>query len=446
MNKNFIALLLAALLFCTTTAYARPISIPVGTGKLITLPAPAKTVMVADPEIADLQLPSSSTIFLFANKAGSTNVYALNDAGKVITKIDIVSSHDISGLLTTIKKELPNSSVTAKTLREKLYLSGTVSTPNEADIVASIANSYEPNSHNIINQIGITMPTQVNIKVRFAEVSRNATEKLGLNWDSLGKITATTAFTGNFGSAQAAGVGNNLGFKFSIQQNAIFNALSGDGLVTTLAEPNLTVLSGKEATFTAGGEVPVAVPVAANQPAQFQYKEFGVLLSVKPTILSSGRINLYVNPVVSRVTSTTGTEGSFIFSKNSADTYVELADGQSFVLAGLFQNRDSDMANRFPFLGDIPVLGALFRSTEFQREETELVIICTVNLVKPGLESDYSLPTDGILAAPPLERLLYGTLRKRSVQSANNTPTQPQDQKALPLPTRPLEGEAGFYY
>lgn len=444
MNKKYFTIVFTTLLlFAATIAQARTVTIPVGTGQLVSLHVPAKTVMIANPSIADLQLPSPSTMFLFANKAGKTTAYALDENGHIISKINIVASHDIEGFLSTVKKELPHSCITARTLRGKLYVSGTVATPQEADMVSLIANSYEPNAKNIVIQYGVTMPTQVNIKVRFAEVSRNATEKLGLNWDSLGSISASTLFTGNFGSAKTA-MGSNLGFSFTISQDAIFNALSGDGLLTTLAEPNLTVLSGKKATFNAGGQVPVSIPVAANQPAQIEYKDFGVLLSVEPTILSSGRISLHVQPEVSRVVaSSPEMSGAFTFTRNSADTYVELADGQSFVLAGLFKNRENNLANRFPFLGDIPVLGALFRSTQYQKEETELVIICTVNLVKPGLEKDYTLPTDGVLTAPPFERLLFGRLQKRVTPNAQNSVTTTPLES---LPSRPLEGKAGFYF
>lgn len=432
-----------ALLSIPNEAHARSWQLTLGTGKLFSLPEPAKTVMIADPSIADIQLPSDSSVFLFAQKAGITTLYALNTDGGVIQKMTLEVTHDLDGLTEAVAEELPKCELSFKTLREKLYISGSVETPKEAELVKEIASSYEPNEKNIVNRLDITLPTQVNIKVRFAEVSRTATEKLGIDWSN---PLGTFGLAGSFGSSvvgAASPVTNGLNTVLGASLSSVINALNSEGLLSTLAEPNLTVMSGEEASFNAGGEIPVSVPVAADAAPAIEYKDFGVLLNVKPTVLSPNRISLKVAPTVRTLEPSTAVEEGYIFRVNKADTHVELADGQSFVLAGLFKSLESNTLNRLPMLGDLPILGALFRSTSYQRDETELVIICTVHLVKPGKEEDFVLPTDGLITASPFERLLFGTLYRKAPSSSSKLSPQ-ADGAAEKLP--PLQGAAGFYF
>lgn len=275
---------------------------------------------------------------------------------------------------------------------------------------------------NVILKLAVTGPTQVQLRVRVAEVSRDVLKQFGINWDALVSIGQFSFGLATGNPVIAAGsfltratTNNNLFAGFggnNLDLNALVDALNDEGLISVMAEPNLTALSGKSATFLAGGEFPIIVPDGDKTTVEF--KKFGVSLRFTPTILSNNRISLYVNPEVSQLSNTGAVEVSGFsipaLTVRRAETTVELGSGQSFAIAGLLQNSVRHDIDKFPGLGDVPILGALFRSDRFQRNETELVIIVTPYLVKPVHAPLMATPTDGLVQPTDRDRILHGRL------------------------------------
>jgi pilus assembly protein CpaC len=301
----------------------------------------------------------------------------------------------------------------------------------------------------------VTAPTQVNLRVRVAEVSREVTKLFGINWegvfspgDFLFGLATGRAFTtaGGFPLnrfADPAGVGNSFFGNYSngdVSINGIVDALEREGLVNVLAEPNLTALSGETASFLAGGEFPVPVGQDDDNNIEIQFKQFGVSLAFTPTVLGAGRISMRVRPEVSDLSEKGAIKLDDLvipaLSTRRAETTVELGSGQSFAIGGLISNSTRNNLDKVPGLGDVPVLGPLFRSTRFQRSESELVIIVTPYLVAPVGGARLATPRDGLEDPSDLQRLIEGRLARRSVV--------PGQQPALSLDRRRLVGPAGF--
>jgi pilus assembly protein CpaC len=289
----------------------------------------------------------------------------------------------------------------------------------------------------------------VQLRVRVAEVSRDVLKQFGINWDALlssGNFMFGLA-TGN--PVVAAGTfltrNNNTNSLFgsfrngALDINGLIDAMDDEGLITVLAEPNLTSMSGKPATFLAGGEFPIVVP-GDNDRVTIEFKQFGVSLAFTPTLLGQNRISLHVNPEVSQLSNTGAVElGGFsipALTTRRAETTVELGNGQSFAIAGLLQNDIRHDIDKFPGLGDVPVLGTLFRSDRFQRNETELVIIVTPYLVRPVDEPVLATPGDGYKAPNDIERILQGRLHSAQLHPGRGGPQGPQGQR--------LTGPIGF--
>jgi pilus assembly protein CpaC len=312
-----------------------------------------------------------------------------------------------------------------------LLVSGEAGSPAEAATIKGVAQQFLGDKDKLGLNVAVPASTQVNLQVRVAEVSRNAAKSFGVNWDALfnngtvavGLLTgrAPASTFGNFirdtSSSQLDSIG--LGYKSgSFDISGVVDALQSEGLATMLAEPNLTAVSGESASFLAGGEFPVPVAQGLDQ-ISIEWKKFGVSLDFTPTVLSGERISIRVRPEVSELSDVGGVVINNIkvpgVTVRRADTTVELASGQSFAIAGLFQNSASNSVQQYPWLGDLPVLGTLFRSSSFQRNETELVIIVTPYIVKPvASPSDLRLPTDGVAMSNDLDRVLSGRLTNTS--------------------------------
>lgn len=401
---------LAALLLATPAARAQTlvaaaahdVAVAVGSGRLIRLDRPAASLFVADATIADVQVRTPTLIYLTGKKAGSTTLYAVDGRNDIILNLGVAVGFDAALLQATLARLLPGRTITASAANDALVLSGTVGSAADADaavhIAARFVADHDPKS--IINRLAIDAPTQINLRVRVVEVSRDVVKELGFNWSAIGAA-------GNFAFGMATGrpfVGgsvtppalparsgktDNLFGAFqqgNVDINLLIDALDERGLVTLLAEPNLTALSGMPASFLAGGEYPIPVP-QAQDVTTIEYKRFGVSLAFVATIVDGGRINLQVKPEVSQLSTSGAIQLNGItvpaLTTRRAETTVDLASGQSFAIAGLLQNNSKDGVRKFPGLGDLPVLGALFRSTRYERNETELVIIVTPYLVRP---------------------------------------------------------------
>ena len=399
------------------------IELDVGKGQLIRLQKPASSVFIANPKIADVEVKSPTLIYVFGKASGATTLYAVSDHDEVLLNSEIRVHYDIARLQQTIRELVPHNAVTVTAVDDSLVLGGTVYSAAAGDNVRRIALSFVPDQKQLINDLKVDAPNQVNLRVRVAEVSRNVVKELGINWTNLFKSGGFSFGLATSLAGVASATPNTANFNYvsgpngSADVNALIDALEQHGLVTMLAEPNLTALSGQPASFLAGGEFPVPVPQSGSGGATtvtIEWKQFGVSLNFVATIASGNRINLHVQPEVSEI-STTGAvtiDGFNVpaLTTRRAETTVDLASGQSFAIAGLLQNNVTQNINKFPWLGDVPVLGALFRSESFQRGESELVIIVTPYLVHPIATASRAMaPTDGYVPSTDRQLLLDGS-------------------------------------
>jgi len=407
----------------------RTLTIEVNKAELVNLPAPASTVFVANPDIADVQVPNPKSFLVFGKQAGSTVVYAF--AKGAVTSYPVVVGKPQNDIEGAIRKAAPDSKVDVSSAPGGITLSGSVTSPRDAAAAVDAARQFLGPKDIVTNDIAVTGGAQVNLRVMVAEVSRNAQKNLGFNWNALlnngtlaiGLLTGRAPVT-TFGQFIPDPSGNNLdsiGVQYSkgnYNIATIVDALQDEGLITILAEPNLTTVSGEPANFLAGGEIPIPVPQGL-QEITIEWKRFGVSVDFTPTVLSDHRISVRVRPEVSELSDV----GAIVLDNikvpsiavRRADTTVELASGQSFAIAGLFQNNVSNSVQRMPWLGDVPVLGALFRSSSYQRNESELVIIVTPYIVKPVSDiTQLHLPNEGLVFANDLEQVLLGRLTSKT--------------------------------
>jgi pilus assembly protein CpaC len=400
----------------------RTLTIESGSGQVIELRSAATNVFVADPKVAEVRPASPTSLFVFGVGAGQTTVAAMDTAGHLVAQYEVTvhpSPFGATEAQAAILRLMPGSRVRAQAQIKGMMLSGRVNSPAEAAQAMAIAHGYLGENQVVDNQLSVQSNMQVTLRVRIAEVSRTVVQNLGINWGALGNIgrigtivPALALVTGAVGTSAsaAAPVAAGLGAGFS----GVIDALAQDSLAHILAEPNLTVISGQSASFQVGGEFPIPVG-QQNGQISIEFKQFGVMLSFLPTVLSDGRINVHVKPEVSDLDYTNGIQlgsGNTTFKvpglkTRRAESTVELGSGQSFAIAGLLQDNVSDAVNGLPYLKDVPVLGALFRSDAFNRQETELVILVTPFVVKPASdEALLHLPTDGFTPPTDLERIL----------------------------------------
>jgi pilus assembly protein CpaC len=423
----------SALANANTVDRAPLLILEAGTGKVLDLRAPAANVFVADPKVAEVRPASAASLFVFGVAPGHTTVAALDTAGHTVAQYDVQVQPSAFGAMQTqsmIARLVPGSHVKVEPQQKGLLLSGAVGSAADAAQAVAIAKGYLGDNQSVENQISITSPIQVTLRVRVAEISREVVQNLGVNWQQLstiGNIGVLPALTLNANSAAISAVsaacaasatlatasGINLckGANF----NGVIDALAQDNLARILAEPNLTVMSGQPASFLVGGQFPI--PVAQqNNAISVDYKNFGVSLSFVPTVYADGRINLHVAPEVSKlsnlngITVAAGTSNLVVPSLvvSRAETTVELGSGQSFAIAGLLETDHTQGHSGVPIAGDIPLLGALFRDNSFDNKETELVIVVTPFIVRPVNDaSALHLPTDGYTMPRPADRLLF---------------------------------------
>ncbi|PTP16269.1 secretin [Vibrio sp. 10N.286.51.C3] len=455
-------ILLLSSLCLSFASTASALDVTINEAKMIRLPEKAKSIFISSTHIADYQTLTNTKVMVFGKRAGSATITVLNEQERVIYTNKIRVTHNSREFNELVKNKFPEASVNAESLGGKLWLKGQVPSPMMAHNIVSLAKGYlspivdqaqqqessntqnnagssntttkdqpmQSNEDELINQLVVTMPNQVNIRVKIAEVSRNVSNKLGIKWGSI-----------------AGGVGQ---FSFSKLPNvsswgkpsitALIDALATNGMMSVLAEPNLTAMSGEDAEFLVGGQVPL--PLITADTTQIEYKDFGVKLNFTPTVLSQNRISLKVNPEVSNVSIenqqvVNGTNFPS-FTTRSAATTIELASGQSFALGGLLKSEDIEQLQKVPLIGEVPVLGSLFRSTEFTRRETELIIIVTAYLVQPTRSDSMQLPTDGLIPLSDVERLLAWPRIQRKRTHDQDTYTDNHKPRLL--------GDNGFYY
>ncbi|MEQ8604727.1 MAG: type II and III secretion system protein family protein [Marivibrio sp.] len=400
----------------------------VGGGRMVSLSRPASAVYVANPEIADVELKSPRLVYLFAKRTGETAIYAVDRAEETVVDRRVVVEHGLTRLRELIAQVRPGAQVQVASLNNSLVLTGLVESAEAAEDVTSLAEQLIGEEGAVLNRLKIATPHQVNLRVRIAEVSRDIAKQLGFSWDVLRNIGDFTLglSTGAFidGATSGSAVGS-FGYDGSgLDVNSIVDALDDQGLITVLAEPNLTALSGETANFLAGGEFPIPVP-QDNETLTVAYREFGVSLGFMPVVLDDGQLQITVRSEVSQLSAA----GAVAFAgfnvpaltTRRAETTVTLGSGQSFAIAGLLQNTTNQNVSRIPGLGDIPVLGALFRSNEFQREESELVVIVTPYVVRPS-NGRLAAPTDGFIAPSDGVRNMTGAAYEQRLPDAAAQP------------------------
>jgi len=390
-----------------------------GNSETVRISLPFAEIVVGDPETADVNPLTDRTLYILGRKLGTTNVTLFDENKQLVAVIDIEVTHNLGGLRQTLKDSMPGSSIKVRSINGRVLLEGQVASAPAAARAMAIARDFAGDQ--VTNSLSIAANQQVNLEVRFVEVSRTAGKELGISWNMTDSKLNGFA-SGNDPPNVPLGTVNYLPFA-TIVANVLSNGISPDLLINALeqrnvarrlAEPNLTALSGETASFHAGGEVPVKVCLEdedGTNKCSIEYKEFGVKLGFTPTVLDDGLINLNIIPEVSEIDATLTNENGFVFVSRKAKTSVELRDGQSFAIAGLLQSNNTRSKDQVPWLGDVPVLGTLFRSAKFQKKESDLVIIVTPRLARPvGTKQQLHDPLQNPLSSNEPELFLLGKL------------------------------------
>lgn len=446
---------------------AKAIHLEINDAEVLHFEGDVAEIFIANPDIADVQLANPHSAYVYAKSPGKTKLFAVNKKGKEILSAEVYVVYNISQLKEMIEPFDPYGLVEIRSVPGAIILEGQADSPKTAEEIRMIAEKYVTQAaatttakpaagktsspQTIINRLAIKSPVQVSLRVKIAEVARSVLNNFGINWQAafanigkfnFGAITGRTPITG--GTALIAGLtdttnvlslqpntniipGTNstlssIGANFTnshVDINAVIDLLSQEGLVTVLAEPNLLAISGETASFLAGGEFPYPVPQQLGN-ITIDFKQYGVSLAFTPTVLDGRMITMRVRPEVSELDPNTGVQinGTFVpgILTRWAETTVELASGQTFAIAGLLHNTSKSFINALPGLGDLPILGALFRSNQFQRGDSELVILITPYLVEPSVGKEMLLPTDNLNFATFVEQIFERRLVKPGVQ------------------------------
>ncbi len=478
------------------------ISLSTGQGQLVTLPTSVANVWTSNPEKADVYVSNPRQIHIFGKEPGEATIFATTASGQVVYATNVRVAENITSLDRMIKLAMPDANIKVTTVGPLAVLTGTVATPDDAGqaelLVKTMLNPgidvAAPGTLlkvAVISRLRMATPMQVNLQVKIAEVSRSLAKSIGVNLTSrdqngvgfgvtqgrnfgsigtqdlsgLQKLDASSLYglpagsialpfnpvTGQFITQGGpvlpfAGLGAGkttlgfLGSLFGIDIGAALDLAETNGLVSMLAEPNLTALSGETASFLAGGEFPIPISQSLGT-ISIEYKQYGVALAFTPTVLSDGRISMRVRPEVSQLSA----EGAVTlngfnipaFTTRRSETTVELGSGQSIMIGGLMQNSNVNTIDKTPGLGDVPVLGAMFRSNGYRRNQTELMIIVTAYLVKPVSANDIKLPTDGLQTPTDLQNFLLGQDFSGKKNAKRNVPTLAPP---VTVPARPAVG------
>ncbi len=402
------------------------LSVPVDRAVVVESATPFAEVSIANPAIADISTLSDSTLYVLGRAPGRTSMTLLDEAGRPIANVEVRVAPDLSEFKERLGQILPGEPIDVRSAADGIVLSGTVSSIEKLDRALELAELYAP--ERVSNLMSVSGTQQVMLSVRFAEMQRSVRKQLGIGLTGRGiaDLDGVAFGTGRGRLVPGTGVGavgstvldvapeasGALGLAVggsSAALGLVIDALESRGVVRTLAEPNLSALSGQKAEFLAGGEYPV--PVAQELGVvSIEFKPFGIELDFVPRVVEGGVINLELAAAVSSIDPSAGvTQNGFAvdaFRRRETSTTVEMRDGESFAIAGLLSDDFQDVVGQVPVLGDIPVLGALFRSVSYQREQSELVVIITAHLVSPVRGEALILPTDRV--RPPSERELFG--------------------------------------
>jgi pilus assembly protein CpaC len=433
----------------TAVRPSNDVTLSVGTGRMVRLDGTMSDLFVANDAIADVQVRSANQIYIFGKSPGETTVFATDRAGRTIYSANVRVGTNIGSIDELLRVAMPDAQIEARPINGMVLLTGTVTAPADVEEANRIVQAFVGEGTQVISRLKTATPLQVMLQVKIAEVSRTLMRDIGVNLDSMdptgksiggvigrGRDMGSFNSNGTYGFDRPDGVssiGIRLSDIFGVNVAAAFDLNENKGLVTTLAEPMLTALSGETASFLAGGEFPI--PTTSINGTSIEFKQYGVSLAFTPTVLEGGRISMRVRPEVSELSS----EGAIqlngfrvpSLTTRRAETTVELGSGQSFMIGGLLRNGGNNSVERTPGLGNLPILGALFRSNSFRRNETELVIVVTPYLVRPVNAGQIALPTDGFRSATTGERVLLDQ-EQNGVSERRPGPTVATPQSAGP--------------
>lgn len=442
----------------------------VGGSRVINLPAKMSDVVIGDPDVVDVHVRSQNQLYLIAKKSGETTVFATAKDGKVLFSGTVRVGNNLTSIDDMLRLAMPESNIAVNKMNGMVLLTGTIKAPEDAAEAERLTQAFVGKDVTVVSRLRMATPLQVMLHVKISEVARDVGHKIGTNFSSADRSGGTLGFVGggtrNFvdytkatqtepaewafntpsdGSYSLGGVARLFGMDIA----GALDLAESSGLATTLAQPNLTTLSGETASFLAGGEYPYTVNNGAVAGNSIEFKQYGVQLAFTPTVLSDGRISLRVRPTVSSLDFSVNANVPALRSR-TAETTVELGSGQAFMIAGLLNSETGNNINKVPGLGNIPILGSLFKSRNFQRSESELVIVVTPYLVKPMNAQDVHLPTDGFRNANIGQGLLLqqgndgisGKQGEKPTRAPGAPVPTPGPQAAAPLPPVAMRGEA----
>ena len=403
---------------------------------VVRLPANAQDVLIGNPDIVDAVVRTQRTAYLFAKKPGQTNAFFFDSAGRQILNLDIEVARDMKALQKLLKRVIPGNRITVETVGENIVLGGTAKSPAQARLAFDLAAKYTDDEKKVLSAITVAGREQVTLKVRVTEMKREVLKQLGVDTNAtidVGSKTIQLLTLNPFGLAgplvnggippfgSPGGVPGSTPFgtpgygTTGTGSGAVLRAMERDGLVRTLAEPNLTAISGESAKFLAGGEFPI-VTQSALTGITVEYKPFGIGLGFTPVVLSEGRISLKLNTEVSDISPensvAVSTTNIPAFTVRRAETTVELPSGGSLAMAGLIKNETKQQIAGIPGMKNLPILGTLFRSRDFATNQTELVIIVTPYIVRPVNEKRLVTPVDKAIPASDTQAILFGRLNR----------------------------------
>ena len=409
---------------------ARSVKLGLNKSLVVDLPRDARDVLVSSPKIADAVMRSTRRAYLIGMEAGETNVFFFDENGEQIAALEVVVSRDLAPLGKTIAQLIPGSSVRAEAMNDNIVLTGSVRTPLDAQKAFDIAARFVGDKEKVMSMISAEGSEQVAVKVRIVEVKRASLKQFGIDFPSAINSVATNIFSasaiaGGFSTTNAFGATNSTPSNYLYgtwsgsngdSVSVIIRALEKQGMLRILAEPTLSAISGDSAKFLAGGEFPVPVGRDSDGNIIIEYKEFGVGLGISPVVMSGERISLRVSSEVSELSDedqiTLGSITIPSITVRRAETTVEMPSGGSLVIAGLIKQDRNQVINGLPVVKDLPVLGALFRSTDFVNNETEMVAIVTPYLVKAVANRELSSPDENLHPPSDFENYLLGRLNK----------------------------------
>ncbi|WP_075216267.1 type II and III secretion system protein family protein [Mongoliimonas terrestris] len=409
----------------------RVVHLPVDKSMVIELPEDVRDVLVSNPQVADAVVRSARKIYLIGVKVGEANVFLFGDGNRQIAQFELVVSRDTVGLQAMLASVLPGTDIRVQTIGDSLVLSGTAKSTEEAGKAADLAGKFIGDPAKVVNMLAVGGSDQVHLKVVVAEVQRGVIKELGIDTESLLQNTGIAlsvvkqvvetantvngSVTGNWTGTATRALSSGVGLADGMRLSNVVKLLNQQGVVRTLAEPTLTAVSGEKASFLAGGEFPIPVSQSDGE-IQVEFKQFGISLAFEPVVLAPGRISLKIQTEVSELSNEGAVQISGLtipaLTVRRANSTVELPSGGSIVMAGLIRDNVRQTLTGYPGLMDLPVLGSLFKSREYQRNQTELAVFVSPYLVNPTASAALTRPDENFAPSGDAQAVFLNQLNR----------------------------------